>query len=95
LADGWRLLCVELQIDPEVLLGELTGYQVVKQMEEVARLMAYSAAEALDYLRASVEAGRPTEGDTSAVRREYRLDTAADVAQSMRAFLQARLECWD
>jgi hypothetical protein len=28
------------------------------------------------------------------VRREYKLDTAADVAQSLRAFLQARLDEW-
>jgi hypothetical protein len=63
-------------------------------MEEVARLMAFSAEEALAYLRAGVEADRPAEGDTPAVRREYRLDTAADVARSMRAFLRARLESW-
>lgn len=94
LADGWRLLCTQLQVDPEVLLRELTGHQAVEQMEEVARLMAFSAEEALAYLRASAEAVRPAEGDTTAVRRECRLDTAAGVAQSMRAFLQARLESW-
>jgi hypothetical protein len=94
LADGWRLLCSSLQVDPEVLLCELTGYQVVQQMEEVARLMAFSAEEALAYLRASAEAVQPAEGDTPTVRREYRLDSATDVAQSMRAFLQARLESW-
>jgi hypothetical protein len=94
LADGWRLLCIELNVNPDALLRELTGYDVVKQMEEVARLMAYSAAEALAYLRSRVEGSSPAQGDQPAVRREYRLDTAADVAQSMRAFLQARLDWW-
>jgi hypothetical protein len=32
-ADGWRLLCAELPIDPEVLLKELPGYDAVQQME--------------------------------------------------------------
>ena len=93
-ADGWRLLCAELPIDPEVLLKELPGYDTLQQMEQVARLIAFSAEEALAFLRAEAEAARPAEEGARAVRREYRIDTAADVARSMRAFLQARLDEW-
>ncbi len=49
---------------------------------------------ALAFLRADAEADRPAEQQTGAVRREYKIDGAADVAQSMRAFLQARLDGW-
>ena len=93
-ADGWRLLCQQMHIDPAVLLKELPGYDAVQQMEPVARQLAFSAEEALAFLRAQVEAVRPPEGETAAVQREYKIDTAADVAQSMRAFLQERLDAW-
>jgi hypothetical protein len=93
-ADGWRLLCAELHLDPEVLLKELPGYEAVQQMEQAARLIAFSAEEALAFLRADAEANRPAEDNIPGVRREYQMDTAADVAQSMRAFLQARLDAW-
>jgi hypothetical protein len=93
-ADGWRLLCTEMHIDSEVLMKELPGYAAVQQMEQVARLIAFSAEEALAFLRADAEANRPAEEQTRAVRREYKIDTAADVAQSIRAFLQARLDAW-
>ena len=92
--DGWRQLCTERHIDPEVFLRELPGYDAVQQMEPVARLLAFSAEEALDFLRVDAEARRVAEAETPAVRREYQVDTAADVAQSMRAFLQERLDEW-
>jgi hypothetical protein len=93
-ADGWRRLCTELHIDPVVLLKELPGYDAVQQMEQVARQLAFSAEEALAFLRGEAEARRPAEEETPAVRREYKIDTAADVAQSMRAYLQERLDEW-
>jgi len=93
-ADGWRLLCAEMSIDPEVLLRELPGYDSVQQMEQVTRLIAFGAEEALAFLRTEAEAVRPAGEEAGAVRREYQIDTAADVARSMRAFLQARLDEW-
>jgi hypothetical protein len=93
-ADGWRRLCTELHIDPVVLLKELPGYDAVQHMEQVARLLAFSAEEALSYLRAEFESCRPAEDETPAVQRQYTIDTAADVARSMRAFLQEQLEEW-
>jgi hypothetical protein len=93
-ADGWRLLCTELHIDPVVLLKELPGYESVQQMEPVARLLALSAEEALDFLRADAAARRPAAEETPALQRAYKVETAADVAQSMRAFLQAQLNKW-
>jgi hypothetical protein len=93
-ADGWRLLCEQMHIDPTVLLKELPGFEAVQQMEQAARLLAFSAEEALAFLRAEAEASRLAEEPARAVRREYKVDTAADVAQSMRAFLQERLDEW-
>jgi hypothetical protein len=92
-ADGWRLLCSELHIDP-VVLKELPGYDAVQQMEQVARLLAFSAEEALSFLRAEAESCLPAEEEASAVQWEHTIDTAADVAQSMRTYLQERLEEW-
>lgn len=93
-ADGWRLLCSQMHIDPEVLLKDLSGYESVKQMEESARLVAFSAEEALAFLRADAEGRRPAEEETAAVRRQDTINTADDVAQSMRAFLQRQLDEW-
>jgi hypothetical protein len=93
-ADGWRLPCSELHIDPMVLLKDLPGCDAVQQVEQVARLLAFSAEKALAFLRAEAESCRPAEEETPAVQREYTIDTAANVAQSMRAFLQERLEEW-
>jgi hypothetical protein len=59
-------------------------------------LGAFSAEEALAFLRAEAEAEafRPAEEGARTVRREYQIDTAAVVARSMRDFLQARLDEW-
>ena len=75
-------------------MKDLPGYEAVQQMEQVARRLAFSAEEALAFLRAHAEAGRAAEEQTPAVRREYKIDRADDVAQSMRAFLQSRLDGW-
>jgi hypothetical protein len=93
-ADGWKLLCRQLQIDPDVVLRDLPGYQTVCQMEEVARLIACTAEEALACLREGAERDGAAEGESSPVRRDYRLDTAEDVARSMRAFLAGELAAW-
>ena len=56
-AEGWQLLCAELHLDPEVLPRQLPGYEAVKQMEEVARRVAFSAEEAQAYLGEGIAAG--------------------------------------
>jgi hypothetical protein len=93
-ADGWRLLCTELHVDPVALLKELPGYDTVQQMEQVARLLTFSTEEALAFLRADAQARRRVAEETPAVQPEGKIDTAADVAQSMHAFLQERLDEW-
>jgi len=93
-ADGWRLLCTQMHIDPVILLKDLPGFDTVQQMEQVARLLAFNAEEALAFLRADAEASRPAQEETTGVKREYKIDTAADVAQSMRTFLQMQLDKW-
>ena len=56
-AEGWQLLCAELHLDPEVLPRQLPGYEAVKQMEEVARRVAFSAEEAQAYRGEGIAAG--------------------------------------
>jgi len=93
-AEGWQLLCAELHLDPEVLTRQLPGYEAVKQMEEVARRAAFSAEEAQAYRGEGIVPGQAGAGETPGLGREGRLDTAAEVAQAMRAFLRERLEGW-
>jgi len=93
-ADGWQLLCAELHLDPDVLAQQLPGYQAVQQMVQEARRIAFNAEEALAFLRDRVAAAQPGVNETPALCREYRLDTADDVARSMRDFLRARLDSW-
>ena len=93
-AEGWQLLCAELHLDPEVLPRQLPGYEAVKQMEEVARRAAFSAEEAQAYLGEGIAPGQAGAGETPGLVREGRLDTAAEVAQAVRAFLRERLEDW-
>jgi hypothetical protein len=49
--DGWRRFCAEFQIDPDLLLHDLSGYETTKRSEEAARLLAFSVDEARAWLR--------------------------------------------
>jgi hypothetical protein len=94
LADAWQLLCNELHLDPDVLAQDLPGYAAVQQVVQAARFVAFNAEEALDYLRHYFEASQPPSNATPPLPRKYQLDSATDMAQQMRGFLQARLESW-
>ena len=93
-ADGWRLLCAELHLDPEVLPRALPGHEAVRQMEQLARLEAFSAEEAIAFLREATEGDPAAGGKTSALQGGCRIETAADVAASMREFLREGLGFW-
>jgi hypothetical protein len=93
-ADGWKLLCRQLQIDPDVVLRDLPGYETVCQMEGVARLLACTAEQALACLREGAEREAAAKGASPPVRQDYRLDTAEEVARSMHAFLAGELAAW-
>jgi hypothetical protein len=93
-ADAWKLFCAELHIDPEAILGHLPGCDLVRGMEEAAREVAFTPEEALAWLRRPVEAAEAAAGKAPAARREYRMDTAADVAREMREFLEERAGRW-
>jgi hypothetical protein len=49
--DGWRRFCAEFQVDPELLLNDVPGYDTVKRSEVAARLVAFSVDEARVWLR--------------------------------------------
>jgi hypothetical protein len=91
-ADGWKLFCGELQVDAEVLLQKLPGSANLAHTEQQARLLAFTAKEAVEYLRKPFERGQSAPGsESSRVAREYCLDTAADVARAMRETLNQHL----
>jgi hypothetical protein len=89
--DAWKLLCAELSIAPDAILGHLPGCDLVHDTEPAARQLAFTAEEALAYLRSQKEAAPD---QAPAARREHRIDTAADVARGMRQFLAERARRW-
>jgi hypothetical protein len=93
-ADGWKLLCRQLQIDPVVVLRELPGCETVCQMEGVARLIACTAEEALAWLQEGAAGDAEAQEESPQERRQYRLDSAEEVARSMRSFLEGELAGW-
>jgi hypothetical protein len=93
-ADGWKLLCAELHIDADFILQQLPGTETLAQTEPQARHLAFSAEEARTYL-GELEArvhSAPTAPPLAG--RAYHLDTAADVARSMREALEVHLGRW-
>jgi hypothetical protein len=87
-ADGWKLFCQELQVDGEFLLQQLPGSANLTHTEQRARLLAFSAGEAMAYLRELFERAQSAPAcDLPLAPREYRLDTAADMARAMRETL--------
>ncbi len=91
-ADAWRLLCSDLKLDPEALVRDQPGYETVRRFEATARASAFTAEEALDYLRGQMEerAGPPPEG----VTRVWRLEGAEDLARAWRGYLDEWAGWW-
>jgi hypothetical protein len=93
-ADGWRMFCRQLQIDPEVPLKELTGREAVSQLETLARDLACTAEEA----HARVHAARARDKSLAVAvpsdTKEIRLSTAEDVARAMRQALEEQSRTW-
>jgi hypothetical protein len=80
-ADAWKLLCADLQIDPDAVLRHLPGYSVAQLTAEAARLDAFTPEEAAAWMR---EKGH----DPSML-----LTTESELT-SMRAVLQSRMQWW-
>jgi len=93
-ADAWKLLCAELRLDPEAILRHLPGCDLVRDMEQAARKFAFTAEEALAYLRSELEAAEAAAGLAPPAQRKYSMDTAADVAREMREFLEEWAQRW-
>jgi hypothetical protein len=94
LADGWRLLGSELHIDLAALVQELPGSDQVHQVEKAARSVAYTPDEVLAYLQEGEKGDEPAQGQPEALRREYRMESAEEVARSMRMYLEEKLASW-
>jgi hypothetical protein len=80
-ADGWTRFCCEMQLDGDLLLKHLLGYETLTRAEEVARLMAFTPEEATAWAqRADGESATALTGDA--------------VVASMREFLERQVDRW-
>ncbi len=73
---AWNLFCEELHIDPEVLVYPLPGLDVLRLIEDIARVLAFTTEEAAAYLRSLPDD-----------REKPRIKTAAEAAQELRNLL--------
>jgi hypothetical protein len=80
-ANGWELFCVDLNIDPEVLLRHLPGYEMVKDAQASAQAIAFTATEA-EALLHSEKNGQAEEQLPEAV------------AEALREYLELRVTWW-
>ncbi len=81
-ADAWKLVCAEMHIEPDVLLKRLCGFETVRKFEEIARsLPLWTPEETATYLKNMGED-------------ESKMPTVEKAAQSMRDFIQHRVEWW-
>jgi hypothetical protein len=90
-AEAWKLLASELQIDPEELLRPVPGYESMRMAEQAAQYVTYSAEEALEYARAWKERTTATADEAA---HPVHVETAADVAASMRKYLEQSVGEW-
>ena len=92
-AQAWKLLCADLKIDPEAILRDAPGYQVLQEMEIEAREVAFRPEEAMKFLRKHFRRLGP-KGDRTNARYEFQVPAAAEVARSMRATLEENAKQW-
>ncbi len=78
-ADALRLVCTELKVDPDDLLRDLPGFDVVEQAERHARPALWTYEEASAYLK-KISGGE--------------VPNVEQTAQSMRTLIKDRVEWW-
>jgi hypothetical protein len=80
-AEGWTRFCSEMQLDGDLLLKNLPGYETLTRAEEVGRLMAFTSEEAAAWARREdCESAEVLTGDV--------------VVASMREFLDRQVQRW-
>src|SRR5205823_14465310 len=93
-AEAWKLFCGGLHIDPELLLRDQPCYGLVSRTLPSARAVAFSAEEALEFLRRQVQVAEGEAAPAPAAEREYRLETAAEIARGYQEFLERQVQSW-
>lgn len=80
-AESWKLLCAELQIDTEILLKGMPGFETMQMTEEESRAMAFPPEEIVSVLKlAGVENPKP--------------ETAEEKVSEMRKFIDQHEAKW-
>jgi hypothetical protein len=80
--DGWKRFCSEFNIDSELLMKDLPGFETVRRTEEPARIVACTPEEATVWIR--------QRGDKT-----VETPTAEAVAAALSAFVTSWAERWD
>ena len=80
-AEGWTRFCSEMQLDGDLLLKNLPGYETLTRAEEVGRLMAFTRDE-------PAARARQTNGDSAVV------PTSDAVVASLWEFVKRQAERW-
>jgi hypothetical protein len=91
-ADGWKLVCSQWHLDPEALCRELPGYETMRDLEDVARRLAFSGEEARAYWTEATRARKDTGEECGPAPEFDAVKAAENVAKSMLAFLNDRLD---
>jgi len=78
-------------MDPEALLRDTPGYDLVCQLGKLAQFTNWTAEEAAACARECFEADRSKTNGGWAVAHPYRNDSVAEEVRVMREFLDARV----
>jgi hypothetical protein len=80
-ANGWKRFCADLNIDPEIVLRHLPGYEMIKDAQASAPAIAFTASEAEAFLHSEKN-----------VQAEEQSPEA--VAEALREYLELRVTWW-
>jgi hypothetical protein len=89
--EGWKQFCAELQIDPEVQLDFMIGWETICRTEERARDLAFAAKEAVEFVRFQTVT---VEGDESLERGPVPVETPEELAQGWHVLLDKLMEVY-
>lgn len=92
-AEGWRLFCADMTLDPAALLKPFGCASIIDRAERTARVFAFDAGQALAYARTAGHGAGPA-GAAPGERQEVRLVTPADVAAALRELVAKRHRQW-
>ncbi len=83
--DGWKQFCGELNIDPEVQLEFMIGWDLILQTDEAARDLAFSAEEAKRFVLLETT---PADGSESLERGPADVEKVEELVEGWHKILE-------